>query len=387
MASPSLLLSFLTLLLLSIQSHSATCPSQTFSSNRIFTLCVDLPHLSSSLHWTYNASSSTLHLAFVAPPASSNGWISWAINPTGPAMIGSQSLIAFRNSSGLIAVQTFNISDYVIKPSKIAYNVSNLVGEYSDGVMRIFATVDLPTGLTTLNQVWQVGHSVTDGIPDKHDLLSENMNSKGTIDLLKGESGSSGTDSRLRKRNIHGILNAVSWGILMPFGVIFARYLRTFKSADPAWFYLHASCQCSAYVIGVAGWATGLKLGGQSKGVQYNGHRNIGIALFTLATLQVFALFLRPKKDHKFRIYWNYYHHSIGYSVIVLGIINVFKGLHILSPDDKWRIAYVAIIAAIGGIAVLLEVITWVVVLTRKSDNSNKLYDGSDAANGNRSGL
>lgn len=87
---------------------------------------------------------------------------------------------------------------------------------------------------------------------------------------------------------IHGILNVVSWGIMFPVGAIIARYLRTFQSADPAWFYLHAFCQTSAYAIGVAGWGTGLKLGSESKGVQYTNHRNIGIALFCLATVQVF---------------------------------------------------------------------------------------------------
>jgi hypothetical protein len=86
---------------------------------------------------------------------------------------------------------------------------------------------------------------------------------------------------------IHGVLNAVSWGILFPLGIVIARYLRTFPSADPAWFYLHVFCQVSAYAIGVAGWATGIKLGSESKGVQFSLHRNIGIALFALATVQV----------------------------------------------------------------------------------------------------
>jgi hypothetical protein len=83
----------------------------------------------------------------------------------------------------------------------------------------------------------------------------------------------------------------VSWGILFPIGVIIARYLRTFESADPAWFYLHVFCQVSAYAIGVAGWGTGLKLGSESQGVQFSVHRNIGIALFCLATVQVICLF------------------------------------------------------------------------------------------------
>ena len=86
---------------------------------------------------------------------------------------------------------------------------------------------------------------------------------------------------------VHGVLNAVSWGTLMPIGAIIARYLKVFKSADPAWFYLHVACQSSAYIVGVAGWATGLKLGSDSSGIEHTTHRNIGITLFCLGTLQV----------------------------------------------------------------------------------------------------
>lgn len=75
---------------------------------------------------------------------------------------------------------------------------------------------------------------------------------------------------------------------MMPVGAIIARYLRVAKSANPAWFYIHVFCQASAYIIGVAGWATGLKLGGDSPGIQYSTHRSIGIALFSLATVQVY---------------------------------------------------------------------------------------------------
>ena len=83
------------------------------------------------------------------------------------------------------------------------------------------------------------------------------------------------------------MLNAVSWGILMPTGAIIARYLKVFKSADPAWFYLHITCQASAYIVGVSGFGTGLKLGSDSEGVEYDTHRALGIVLVCLGTLQV----------------------------------------------------------------------------------------------------
>ncbi|KAF5181054.1 Cytochrome b561 and domon domain-containing protein [Thalictrum thalictroides] len=302
-------------------------------------------------------------------------------------MIGSQALIAYKQANGVMTVKTFNVTAYKsIMPSKIDFEVSEMEAEYSKDVMRIYATIILPKNIgPVLNQVWQVGSSVTNGIPDVHGFANDNLKSLGTLDLTKGGTSSitsivGGADSRLKKKNIHGILNVVSWGLLFPIGIIIARYLRTFQSAEPAWFYLHVFCQISAYVIGVAGWGTGLKLGSQSQGIRFTSHRNIGIVLFSFATLQIFALFLRPKKEHKYRTYWNIYHHGIGYLIVVLGIINVFKGLDILVPEKKWRDAYIIVLAVLGGIALLLEVITWIVVLKRKSTKSTKPYDGQNGA-------
>lgn len=54
--------------------------------------------------------------------------------------------------------------------------------------MRIFATLELPPGKTLLNQVWQVGASVKNGVPVKHDFSQENLGSKGVLQL-KGNTG------------------------------------------------------------------------------------------------------------------------------------------------------------------------------------------------------
>ncbi|XP_059594118.1 cytochrome b561 and DOMON domain-containing protein At4g12980-like [Vitis vinifera] len=363
--------------LIVLPAEAQTCATRKFSNNKLFQHCSDLPTLSSSLHWTHDADGS-LSIAFVAPPAKSDGWISWAINPTGSGMIGAQSLIAFKQTDGSMTVRPYRLNNYQsVEQKNLTLEVSDMSAESSGGQMMIFATFRLPANWTTVNQVWQVGSTVTDGRPIIHDTQTPNLNAKGTLDLVGGQTGTNtGGDSRIRKRNIHGILNAVSWGILFPVGVILARYLRTFESADPAWFYLHAGCQSSAYAIGVAGWATGLQLGSKSKGIQYTTHRNIGIALFSLATVQIFALFLRPKKEHKFRFYWNIYHHGVGYAILILGILNVFKGLDILDPAKKWKSAYIIVIAILGGIALFLELITWAVVLKRKSRKSTMPYNG-----------
>ena len=53
---------------------AAACAAERFSGNRVFATCVDLPHLSASLHWTYDTAASSLSVAFLAAPPS-GGWV------------------------------------------------------------------------------------------------------------------------------------------------------------------------------------------------------------------------------------------------------------------------------------------------------------------------
>ncbi|GKA42851.1 cytochrome b561 and DOMON domain-containing protein-like protein, partial [Tanacetum coccineum] len=98
----------------------------------------------------------------------------------------------------------------------------------------------------------------------------------------------------------------------------------------------------------------------------------------------VFALLLRPKPDNKYRLYWNIYHHGLGYSVIILSIINVYEGLDILDPEKKWKHTYTGILIALGVITVLLEALTWFIVLKRKKEDkrTHAGTNGSYGANG-----
>jgi len=88
-------------------------------------------------------------------------------------------------------------------------------------------------------------------------------------------------------------------------------------------------------------------------------HRCVGITLMALAFAQVcVAFFLRQKKDHKYRIWWNIFHFLVGYTTIVLAIWNVFKGFDILEGNIMWKITYVCVIGCLGLIGLSLEVAT-----------------------------
>ena len=71
-------------------------------------------------------------------------------------------------------------------------------------------------------------------------------------------------------------------------------------------------------------------------------------------------------------------------AVVILGIINVFRGLEILSPAHKWKDAYIVVLCVLGGITLVLEVATCIIARRRKSDGSAKQNHGSGAAKDQR---
>ncbi|KAL4558525.1 hypothetical protein LXL04_036726 [Taraxacum kok-saghyz] len=188
-----ILLTLTSVILLSSPVHSLTRTSEKFANKKPYSNCTDLPTLNSTLHWTFTPRNSSLSVAFTAPPATPNGWISWAINPTKTGMLGSQALIAFKNSNGSMVVRTYNLSSYAsIEEGKISFEVPESSAEFSDGVMKLFATVKLPETMTEVNHVWQVGGSVKDGVPVKHGFMPANLKAMGKLELV-GKVGSNGT--------------------------------------------------------------------------------------------------------------------------------------------------------------------------------------------------
>lgn len=182
------------------QAHSLTCKSQKLPANRTYANCTDLPTLSATLHFTYNATNRSLSVAFAATPTTANGWVAWGVNPTGGGMVGTQALIAYKHDDGKLAVDTYNLTSYEkIDPvKKLSVDTWDIAAEESDGATTIFAVVKVPEKADNVSQVWQVG-PVVGGRPGKHEFKPDNLGSKtalpGTTAVGSGNSTSSGGGS------------------------------------------------------------------------------------------------------------------------------------------------------------------------------------------------
>ena len=45
---------------------------------------------------------------------------------------------------------------------------------------------------------------------------------------------------------------------------------------------------------------------------------------------QILSAIFRPNKLSDVRVYWNVIHHTLGYTTLILGVINIFRGFDLL---------------------------------------------------------
>ncbi|KAI8567201.1 hypothetical protein RHMOL_Rhmol02G0102200 [Rhododendron molle] len=340
-------------------ANSSLCSDFAFQNNQVFASCTDLPYLDSFLHWTHNPSSSTLHIAYRHSQVSSSTWVAWGINPTSKGMIGTQAIVAYPKPDGTMAVFTTPVSSYgtQLQEGNLSFPVSDLSASFLDNQIVIYAVIELPENTTSVSHVWQDG-PVSGSTLGMHQVSGNHLQSMGTLNLSSGQASASHSGSSKNQLKItHGGLNTISWGIMMPLGFMAARYLKAVgPKTDPLWFYVHITLQLPGYLLGMAGGATGLCLDIKSAGVRHPCHMGIGITLFCLGLLQIYALFLRPAKDHKYRYLWNWFHHLTGYTVLLLSFANIWVGFHILKPAKAWIIIYGVISGTMIVSTIVLEV-------------------------------
>jgi hypothetical protein len=219
MASPSnsIPIFFFILSLFLTTVSSLTCSTQKLTGTngtKVYANCLDLPALNSYLHYTYDATNSSLSVVFIAAPPTLGGWISWGINPTATGMVGAQVIVAFKNNT-VMAMKTLDLKTYkIIVPG--TFDVWDMKAEEESGLMKIFATVKVPVNVDAVNHVWQVGAAVMPGGSiTPHDFKPPNLNSKGRLSLNgSNDSGVVPVDPITQKKNVRFILALFSISFL-----------------------------------------------------------------------------------------------------------------------------------------------------------------------------
>ncbi|KAJ7963770.1 Cytochrome b561 and DOMON domain-containing protein [Quillaja saponaria] len=355
--------------------------------------CKKLRTLGAEFGWSYNNYNNCIHINVlfgtrVEDYSSSNiVWIAWGVNPGNrPTMVGTKAIIGIKQPNNTLLASTYDITQDTklgcrLRPSPdsdlgLEVNYKKMAYDNASNFLTIYAEVILPSPnyqISKLNHVWQVGYHASDDEPQIHPARLQNVDSTEIIDLISGHGTSAGGQHQRYLRVVHGILNMLGWGTLLPIGVIIARYMRVYPIKSERWFSLHLACQISGYILGTAGWALGLWLGHASRYYEFYIHRIFAIFIFTFTTIQMLALQLRPKEKDDYSKYWNLYHHLLGYALLAVIIINIFKGIEITKGDPNWKWAYIAILVFLSAVTLGFEIFTWSKFLLHKTRTPNTI--------------
>ncbi|XP_057795287.1 cytochrome b561 and DOMON domain-containing protein At4g12980-like [Salvia miltiorrhiza] len=341
--------------------------------------------LAAELAWSFDRASRGLHVAFGAQlRREDTGWLAWGVNPGGPHMDGTRAVIGIKQRNGSYGCHKYNVTAATksrrcpLVPADdidIGVEFSSYRMEYVPRLDYhvIVATVVLPekefNSLET-HVVWQIGEHINGNEPLMHPKSLNNFDSTETLDLQSVKIISYTRHRRFKLRIVHGVLNIVGWGTLLPSGAIVARYMRIFPKPCVRWYDVHVSCQTTGYIIGSSGWALGLWLGKASQNYKFNIHNTAGLIIFILSTIQMLAWRLRPAPDDGYRTYWNMYHHFLGYAIMALISFNIFLGIKILEPEHVWKWAYIGVLGGLGSVALSFELLGWTKFLIEKSSSS-----------------
>ena len=146
-----------------------------------------------------------------------------------------------------------------------------------------------------------------------------------------------------KAKQLHGVLMLLGWGVLLPAGVLIARYL---KWKGPLWLKLHIGLQISGLALGLAGLILALLQFGPLGG-SLGGHSLMGLLVSALGLLQPINGVLRPKKgaiSTPRRRAWEVVHKGVGWFALALAVPTLVTGMLTLDKQEG-----IALPAALPG--------------------------------------
>ncbi|EFH55543.1 predicted protein [Arabidopsis lyrata subsp. lyrata] len=177
---------------------------------------------------------------------------------------------------------------------------------------------------------------------------------------------------------VHGFMLWASMGVLLPIGIISIRLI-SIKDQPiitlRRLFFLHVISQMVAVILVTIGAIMSIKNFNNSFN---NHHQQLGIGLYAIVWFQALLGFLRPPRGGKSRRKWFVGHWILGTLITILGMINIYTGLHAYAKKTStsaklWTILFTAQLASI--VLVYLFQDKWSYIQSQTTFNRNQSVD------------
>ena len=172
---------------------------------------------------------------------------------------------------------------------------------------------------------------------------------KGGKEVRLGSSASKSVSKRTAEASLwgHMILMLLSWGFLLPLGVVVANRTRNMNTVrGDAWFVFHRTVQYIGWALQIAGFACAVVYCQLYTAHFTQAHTKIGLGIFLVGTLQPLNAYFRPhvpgknalrKTKSSVRILWEVVHKGLGYAAVAGGIANVILGILLVNQKNAYE--------------------------------------------------
>ncbi|KAL3850494.1 hypothetical protein ACJIZ3_012376 [Penstemon smallii] len=290
---------------------------------------------------------------FILSAPNTNAYIAIGFSPNGN-MVGSRAIVGWVGADGMADIRKYYLGGRTPDLVRLESPDQGLQVVNSSMIVRsnhIFMAFQLISDRPSTRLIYAVGPAARSLPSPPNFQLSEHRSMiSTTLNYATGQFQTQQSPHASLRRS-HGLLNMFGWAILMPIGAMVARYMRKW---DPIWFYSHAMIQSFAFILGFIGVICGLVLENRID-ASVTKHKGIGIFILILGCLQVIAYVARPEKTSKSRKYWNWYHYSVGRTLIFFAAVNVFYGIHLGNAGSGWNAGFAVFLVIIFVISLILE--------------------------------
>jgi len=278
---------------------------------------------------------------------------------------GSDAIVGWVGSTGNVVIDQWLLTEQNTPTIHSNIELTNKDGEEINGETIIYFTRTTASGNYPINEDQSViligaySQYNTDAL-SYHGDTHTSTNPLVTVNFVAGTVGSQ--KGVLGIKDAHAIIMFIAWGILLPFGVLWARYTRSLE--NDIWFLVHRPCQYFGFVLSTAGIILGYVMVGTFQ-FRVVAHSVIGTIIFAGSILQVVGAFFRPhkKKDEPItnaRKAFEIGHHWNGRVLVLLSVAQIILGIYAIGYDQSelWVLwLYVTVVAIVGAFVLIVETV------------------------------
>jgi len=248
-------------------------------------------------------------------------------------------------SNGAVTINVYKLTEYTIPNISPDLEITDTYGSEINGVTTIFFTRTIDAGSQPIRDSLTnlIGAYSQENLDELvyHGISHSSYDDTLQANFYTGITKTNYAHSLLGLHDIHAIIMFISWGIILPFGALWARYTRHLP--HELWIKVHRIFQYGGFLISLSGIILAYVMLGTTYHFRMMTHAVIGTVILGLSCFQVLIAFFRPhivpdKPKTRNRKLFEIIHPWNGRVLVVLGVVQIYFGIFAIgyNKSHEW---------------------------------------------------